>query len=197
MNQFSPKTPDIEPLSRTQLLIAIALTALVLLMIARVWLLVEAVTQLPLRVGMTASGLGVGLGLTITVASAVLHLAWPAYRRSADFYLDFVLRPLALTDVIWLGLLPGLSEELLFRGVMLPALGLSVTGVVVSSLCFGVLHLSGLQQWPYMVWATVIGLLLGASAVLTGNLWVPVLAHITANFVSSLFWKLRHAKSVA
>ncbi|MEM9162595.1 MAG: CPBP family intramembrane glutamic endopeptidase [Cyanobacteria bacterium P01_F01_bin.4] len=197
MNQFSPETPEIEPLSRTQLLIAIALTALVLLVIARLWLLVDTVVRLPLVVTVGASGLGLAMGLGITVASAVLHSVWPAYRRSADFYLNFVLRPLALTDVVWLGLLPGLSEELLFRGVMLPALGLNVTGVLVSSLCFGVLHMSGLQQWPYVVWATIIGVLLGSSAVITGNLWVPVLAHITANFVSSLFWKLRRADSTA
>lgn len=197
MNQLSPETPEIEPLSRIQLLIAIALTALVLLVIARLWLLVDTVTRVPLVVTLSASGLGLVMGLGITAASAVLHLAWPAYRRSADFYLNFVLRPLALTDVVWLGLLPGLSEELLFRGVMLPALGLNVMGVLVSSLCFGVLHMSGLQQWPYVVWATVIGVVLGSSAVMTGNLWVPVLAHITANFVSSLFWKLRRADKTA
>lgn len=197
MNQFSPETPEIEPLSRTQLLIAIALTALVLLVIARLWLLLDMVVRLPWVVTLSASGLGLAMGLGITTASAVLHSAWPAYRRSADFYLDFVLKPLALSDVVWLGLLPGLSEELLFRGVMLPALGLNVMGVLVSSLCFGVLHMSGLQQWPYVVWATIVGLLLGSSAVLTGNLWVPVLAHITANFVSSLFWKLRRADSAA
>ncbi|MEM8807136.1 MAG: CPBP family intramembrane glutamic endopeptidase [Cyanobacteria bacterium P01_G01_bin.38] len=197
MNQFSPETPEIEPLSRTQLLIAIALTALVLLVIARLWLLVDTVVRLPLVVTVSASGLGLAMGLGITAASAVLHSVWPAYRRSADFYLDFVLKPLVLSDVVWLGLLPGLSEELLFRGVMLPALGLNVMGILVSSLCFGVLHMSGLQQWPYVVWATIIGGLLGSSAVITGNLWVPVLAHITANFVSSLFWKLRRADSAA
>jgi membrane protease YdiL (CAAX protease family) len=86
--------------------------------------------------------------------------------------------------------LPGLSEELLFRGIMLPALGLNLTAVIVSSLVFGVLHLSGLQQWPYVIWATIVGFALGYTALVTGNLMVPIVAHIVTNLVSSSLWKL-------
>jgi hypothetical protein len=98
-----------------------------------------------------------------------------------------------LLDLIWVGLLPGLSEELLFRGVMLPALGLNITGVVISSLCFGILHMSGVNQWPYAVWATAVGLLFGYSAVATGNLLVPIVAHVFTNLISSCIWKLEHS----
>ena len=91
----------------------------------------------------------------------------------------------------------GMSEELLFRGVMLPAVGLNATGVVASSLLFGVLHLSGPQQWPYVVWATAVGLLLGFSALATGNLLVPIVAHIVTNLLSSYLWKLDHKRAEA
>ena len=94
-------------------------------------------------------------------------------------------------DQVWLGLLPGLSEELLFRGVMLPALGLDPIGIVLSSLCFGVLHMTNLQQWPYAVWATIVGMILAFTMVETGNLLIPIIAHITTNFVSGLSWKLK------
>ncbi|HBY76884.1 MAG TPA: CPBP family intramembrane metalloprotease, partial [Cyanobacteria bacterium UBA11148] len=97
-------------------------------------------------------------------------------------------------DIIWLGLLPGMSEELLFRGVMLPAVGLNPVGVLASSLVFGILHLSGPQQWPYVVWATIVGLLLGFSALITGNLLVPIVAHVVTNWVSSCLWKLGNQK---
>jgi len=102
-----------------------------------------------------------------------------------------VLKPLALPDLLWLGLLPGLSEELLFRGVMLPALGADHVAVMVSSLCFGVLHLSGAEQWPYVIWATIIGIILAYSALLSGNLLVPIMAHILTNWLSSYLWKIR------
>lgn len=190
MTKQSPDEPKMEPLTRVQVLAAMGLTAVVLLFIAKIWLLLDSVVLLPIDWRGLALPLGVGLGVGITIASGIVYRLWEAYRKSADFYLTFILKPLVWTDLIWLGLLPGLSEELLFRGVMLPALGLNMTGVLVSSLCFGVLHLSGAEQWPYVVWATVVGFLLGFSALETGNLLVPIVAHVTTNFISSCMWKV-------
>ena len=186
--------PEIEPLNRAQLLVAMAATAIILLLIARIWQFFEPF-RFPIALAFPDAAKGLGLGLGISAISALVYKLWPAYRRSADFYLAFVLAPLVPSDSIWIGLLPGMSEELLFRGVMLPAIGLNTTGLVVSSLCFGVLHMSSQQQWPYAIWASVIGLLLGGSALMTGNLLVPIVAHITTNFVSSLFWKLHQQQA--
>lgn len=182
--------PEIQPLTRIQILVAMGVTSIVLWIVAKLWLQFGNLSLLPLRWTPEALLLGIGLGLTITAASGLVYRLWSAYRRSADFYLELVLKPLFLPDLIWLGLLPGLSEELLFRGVMLPAFGLDITAVVVSSVCFGILHLSGSEQWPYVVWAISVGLLLGYSALLTGNLLVPIVAHIFTNLISSYVWKL-------
>ena len=192
-----PDQPEIEPLTRTQVLIAMGVTALVLLFIAKLWLHLGSVTLLPIHGTAEALLLGLGIALGITVLSSLVYRLWPGYRQSADYYLQMVLKPLVLPDLIWLGLLPGMSEELLFRGVMLPAVGLDATGVVASSLLFGVLHLSGPQQWPYVVWATAVGLLLGFSALATGNLLVPIVAHIVTNLLSSYLWKLDHKRAEA
>lgn len=189
MAEQLPENPEFEPLSRTQVLIAMGVTAIVLLLIARLWMQLGSVPLLSFQWSAQALWLGLGLGLGITAASSLVYYTWSAYRQSADYYLELVLKPLVWPDLIWLGLLPGLSEELLFRGVMLPAFGLNVEGVLLSSLCFGVLHLSSLKQWPYVVWATVIGLVLGASAIETGNLLVPIVAHISTNWISSSLWK--------
>lgn len=115
--------PDhpVESLSRTQVLIAMGVTAVVLLLVAKLWVQFGTVILLPLKWTPIALLQGLGLGLAITLASAVVYRFWAAYRQSADYYLTLVLKPLVLPDIIWLGLLPGLSEELLFRGVMLPA----------------------------------------------------------------------------
>lgn len=188
------KRPEIEPLSRPQLLAAMAATALILLLVARIWLFFEPF-RLPITLNWQAASAGLGLGLGISAVSMLIYRLWPAYRQSADFYLAFVLAPLVPADSIWIGLLPGMSEELLFRGVMLPAIGLNATGLVISSLCFGVLHMSSRQQWSYAIWASFIGLGLGGSALATGNLLVPMVAHITTNFVSSLFWQLHRRRS--
>lgn len=187
-----PENPEFEPLTRTQVLIAMGVTAVILLFIAKIWLHLGSVKLLPLQGTPQALLLGLAIALGISCASSLVYRLWPAYRQSADFYLEMVLKPLVLPDLIWLGLLPGMSEELLFRGVMLPAVGLNATGVLATSLLFGVLHLSGRQQWPYVVWASVVGLLLGFSAVATGNLLVPIVAHIVTNLLSSYLWKLGH-----
>jgi hypothetical protein len=167
------------------------LTAIVLLLASRVWLLFDPVALLPLEWSVSSFLWGVALGVGITLASSVVYQLWTGYRQSADYYLALIIQPLALPDLIWLGLLPGLSEELLFRGVMLPSVGLNWYGLVISSLCFGVMHFSGSQQWAYVLWATAIGLVLGWGALESGNLLVPVVAHITTNLVSSCVWKWR------
>ncbi|MFM7449843.1 MAG: lysostaphin resistance A-like protein [Leptolyngbyaceae cyanobacterium] len=186
-----PDTPEIEPLTRTQVLIAMAVTAIVLLLVAKGWMQLGSVPLLTVDWSLNALLLGAGLGILITLASMVVYRIWPVYQRSADYYLQLVLRPLVWFDVFWLGLLPGLSEELLFRGVMLPAFGFDTSGLVVSSLCFGVLHLSSPRQWPYVIWATIVGFALGLSAIVTDNLVVPVIAHVATNWLSSIVWKLR------
>lgn len=195
MAEINPDPPELEPLTRTQVLIAMGVTAIVLLLITKLWIQFGNAYVLPLRWSGLAILEGIGLGVGITLASSLIYTIWPAYRHSADYYLQLVLKPLVLPDLIWLGLLPGLSEELLFRGVMLPAIGLNLEGLFFSSLCFGVLHLSSPRQWPYVVWATTIGAVLGISAVMTNNLLVPIVAHVATNLISSSLWKwtdLRH-----
>jgi len=190
-----PNNPESEPLTRTQVLVAMGVTAIMLLLVTKLWLQFSSIPLLSVQWTATAVILGAAIGLGVTFASAVVYRIWPAYQQSADYYLELVLKPLVWPDLLWLGLLPGLSEELLFRGIMLPTLGLNFNGILVSSIFFGILHMSGLQQWPYVVWATTVGVLLGYSAMETNNLLVPIVAHIVTNLVSSCFWKLSNPKS--
>ncbi len=180
---------DFEPLTRTQILVIMGVTALILLIIAQVWKKLGSVAILSWEITPTAILIGSMIALGIIITSGIIYRFWPAYRQSAQLYLELIIKPLALPDLIWIGLLPGLSEELLFRGVMLPAFGFNLAAVTISSVLFGVLHLSGAQQWPYAVWATIIGFILGYSAYITGNLLVPIVAHMLTNFVSSVLWK--------
>ncbi|TAG86397.1 MAG: CPBP family intramembrane metalloprotease [Oscillatoriales cyanobacterium] len=189
MAEKLPENPEFEPLTRTQVLVAMGVTAIILLVIAKLWLQFGSVSLLPIKLIGIDLLKGCAVGLSITGASAIVYHLWPAYRRSADVYLEVVLKPLFWPDLIWLGLLPGLSEELLFRGVMMSALGLNATGLILSSFCFGILHLGGIDQWPYAIWATAVGLLLGYSFLDTGNLLVPIIAHICTNLISSCVWK--------
>ncbi len=184
--------PEIPYLTRTQVLVAMGVTAIVLWIVAKLWLYWSNIILFKLYWHEQDLLLGIGLGVIITILSGLAYRFSVPYRKSADYYLEIVLKPLAMPDLIWLGLLPGLSEELLFRGVMLPALGADHLAVIVSSLCFGVLHLSGPQQWPYVIWATLIGVILGYSALLSGNLLLPIVTHIVTNLFSSYLWKIKN-----
>lgn len=169
-------------------------TAIILLAIVKIWQKLSSVRLLSAQFDLNAVFWGLGTAAVIIASSSIIYRLWPAYRRSAEAYLELVIKPLVWFDLVWLGILPGLSEELLFRGMMLPALGFNLTALIVSSLLFGVLHLSGTGQWPYVVWATIIGFVLGYCTLITGNLLVPIIAHVVTNFISSCLWKASHSK---
>ncbi|ERN40031.1 CAAX amino terminal protease family [Rubidibacter lacunae KORDI 51-2] len=185
-----PNVPnDLPKPTRAQILIFMGITAIVLLAVAKFWQALGRVPLLPVIINPQGIGLGLGAAAAITLASGMAYRIWPAYQRSASEYLELYVQPLAWPDLLWLGLLPGMSEELLFRGVMIPAFGSGIWAIAVSSLVFGILHVSG---WPYLAWATAIGIVLGVLAVATGNLLVPIVAHIAANIASGCIWKLGH-----
>jgi membrane protease YdiL (CAAX protease family) len=169
-----------------------AVTAIILLVVAKVWQYFGAIAIPPIRFTLPDFLLGLALAGAISAISGILYRFWSSYRQSADSYLELVIKPLAWPDLIWIGLLPGLSEELLFRGVILPALGLNLLGLTVSSLVFGILHFSGSQQWPYVIWATIVGFALGYTVIITGNLLIPIVAHIITNLLASFLWKVQH-----
>jgi membrane protease YdiL (CAAX protease family) len=183
--------PNSESFTRIQILSFMGVTAVILLIITQVWRKLGSINLIPLNFTLEAILLGCLMAAGIIIASIILTQVWPDYRRSAEQYLDLIITPLVIPDLIWVGVLPGLSEELLFRGVMIPAFGYDLFAIIVSSILFGVLHLSDVQNWHYVVWAMVIGFILGYSAYLTGNLLVPIIAHGLTNFFSSLIWKLR------
>lgn len=187
--------PEVESFTRIQILMVMGVTAIALLFISKVWQGLGSISLLPIAFNLNSIFLGVAIAVAISAVSSLVYRLWPSYRNSADYYLELVIGPLLWPDLIWLGLLPGLSEELLFRGVMLTALGMNIVAVVISSILFGVLHLSGEQQWPYVVWATVVGGVLGYSTLLTGNLLVPIVAHILTNLVSSCLWKWQNSSN--
>lgn len=74
--------------------------------------------------------------------------------------------------IIVISLLAGLGEELLFRGVLQPMVGLLGASVI-----FGAVHVGGRGFLGYGVWAACIGACLGILMNVTGGLLAPVVAH--------------------
>ena len=136
---------------------------------------------------------GAALGLGVALLSGGAYWLWPAYRRAASSYLHLVADPLQWRDIFWVGVLPGWSEEWLFRGVLMAALAASplgwTGGILLSGFLFGVLHWLEWQGWPYALWASAVGVLLGMGVWLSGNLLVTIVAHTLVNWIGVCLWK--------
>jgi membrane protease YdiL (CAAX protease family) len=117
-------------------------------------------------------GIGVCVGGVTVAATRVLvrRTAWaralhselrPAVEHAGDGWLVAVAAASAL------------GEELLFRGLLVPTIG-----VVLQAVVFGALHqVRGRGRWGWMMWATLMGLLFGGIFALTGSLVGPLAAH--------------------
>jgi uncharacterized protein len=181
-------------LSRSQILICMAVTAVVLMAVAKGWIYIFGVIMVPVTWQPINLAIGLSLGMLITLGSHLIYELWADYREAANSYLEMVLQPLEKVDLIWLGVLPGMSEELLFRGVALPGLGMDNFALITSSIVFGALHMASLKHWSYALWAVVVGLSLGAVTIATHSLLPAIAAHILTNSLSGLVWKIKHQK---
>lgn len=144
---------------------------------------VRMAAEVPALDSLAASlGLGVGLAL-VTVGSTralVLRSQWGRTLRD-DF--RALLADATPSDTLWLAVLSGVGEELLFRGALLPWWGL-----LASSLAFGVLHVGPSRRFlGWTLWASVLGALLGAICTSTGRIEGAILAHVAINAVNLRF----------
>lgn len=183
-----------ESLSRSQVLFAIALTAIVFFAISKGWVYLTGIPMVSLYWKPEHAAIGVGIGLGVALLSSLIYEMWESYRIAAQEYLEMVLKPLEPVDLIWLGLLPGLSEEMLFRGVALPALGMNGVALIITSVVFGALHMASAKHLSYTVWAIAVGMMLGAITIYTSNLLSAIIAHVLTNSLSGLIWKWKQSK---
>lgn len=151
---------------------------------------------------------GIGLGVAATLP--MLLGLWGCLRaRSAALVkirqlVEELLLPLfagsSLGAVALVSALAGLGEEMLFRGVLQPAIaGLAPgaagmwLGLVGASLLFGLAHA---VTKIYVVLAGLVGLYLGGLWLWSGNLVAPIVAHGLYDFIAIL-WLLRRSRDGA
>jgi membrane protease YdiL (CAAX protease family) len=128
--------------------------------------------------------LGVTLGLLLAVGT---RYSVPRFAWAKNLHLE--LRPFAKdvspVGIVMLALTSSLGEELLFRGLLEPWLGLWL-----QALLFGVLHqMAGPSRWVWAGWATLVGLLFGSIFELTGSLAGPLAAHALVNGLNLSYLK--------
>lgn len=84
-------------------------------------------------------------------------------------------------NLVIIAILPGIGEELIFRGIIQKQIGLMlrnpIVAIWISAIIFSAIHLQFEGFLPRMV----LGIVLGYLYHWTGNLWVPMLAHAFNN----------------
>lgn len=129
-------------------------------------------------------GAGVCLGLLV-IALTRLSVHRFGWARRLHLELRPFARGLDTTGIVVLALASAAGEELWFRGLLQPWLGLAGQAVV-----FGLVHqMPGPSRWTWVSWATVVGLALGALFEVTGSLLGPFAAHALVNGVNLRFLK--------
>jgi membrane protease YdiL (CAAX protease family) len=152
------------------------------------WLSLEPALALAL-----SAGLGLVLALIVIVLTrvSVMRFAW-AQR------LHLELRPithgLSLWQIVLIAGFSSLGEELLFRGLLQPWLGLLPTSVI-----FGLCHqVPGHSRWVWVTWATFAGMAFGAIFAASGSLLGALVAHAVINAVNLVYLRdhdpLEHAR---
>lgn len=116
-------------------------------------------------------------------------LAIQQLRRLLEQQLLVHFRHASWADFALISLAAGFGEEVLFRGCLQQALALAIDPsgvsawlpVIITSLFFGLVHC---VSRIYFVLASLVGLYFGILLMLTGSLWIPLVAHAVYDFVA-------------
>ncbi|HEY2804923.1 MAG TPA: CPBP family intramembrane glutamic endopeptidase [Gemmatimonadales bacterium] len=129
-----------------------------------------------------AGGISLGIGLKLLLKAVVMPLlgADPVNR-----YYHFIAgNPAYLPGAVWTMLVAGFGEELVYRGYLFErwrrlfgwTLGSRIAVVLVTSVWFGLSHYFG-QGRDGALQSVMTGLTFGTVTLLTGRIWVAILAH--------------------
>ncbi|MBX3160112.1 MAG: CPBP family intramembrane metalloprotease [Deltaproteobacteria bacterium] len=180
---YSPDEPSPgPPLSRASLVIGLyGAMALVALLISSGRgdpnLFVVGTPGATLLIASPLAGFLLGLAVVALTRMATRRFAW-----ARDLHASFhdLLGPLSGQEIVILAVASSIGEELLFRGALMPWLG-----VWPQALIFALLHVGpGKRFLPWTASAFILGLVFGVLAEETQNLGGPIAAHFAINYVN-------------
>ncbi|CAM8947627.1 unnamed protein product [Rhodiola kirilowii] len=124
-------------------------------------------------------------GLVVLVSSCryLLLNLWPEFEESSQAANQQILTSLEPLDYILVAFLPGFSEELLFRGGLLPLFGYNSLSALAVGTLFGILHLGNGRKYSFTIWATFVGFVYGYATIASSSIIVPMAAHGLNNLV--------------
>lgn len=124
----------------------------------------------------------------------LIRIPWPPLGRLRDLVRTQIVpmfRDCTAVELLFISVLAGLGEEMLFRGVIQhgltqrigPPSGI-IIGIAVASVLFALAHA---LTWTYAVLAGLISVYFGWLLAATGNLLVPIAAHAAYDFLAFIY----------
>jgi len=179
----------------------LVLRQLILIAVLVAWIATSGVARAQVGLGPPLSWWWSG-GASIAVAAFMLWSAVALRRRAPELRdkmrhrAGALLLPETNREARWFALVSlcgGVAEELGYRGFLFyyaltwwPSLS-PLELVLATSVCFGIAHLY--QGWRGVAATTIAGVLMGALYVASGNLLLPIVAHIMGNMRAAvIFW---------
>jgi membrane protease YdiL (CAAX protease family) len=136
--------------------------------------------------GAASTGWSVAMGLALggaTIFATRALVAKATWARELHAALRPAVRDADGVTIACMAAASGVGEELFFRGLLVPAVG-----VVASSIAFGLLHqVRGPARWKWAAWAGAMGALFALVFRVTGSLAGPVVAHVMINAANLRF----------
>ncbi len=98
-------------------------------------------------------------------------------------------------NLVIFALIPAISEEMLFRGLvqknLINSTQIPWLGILIASLIFSVIHM----EWDYLLPRWYMGIILGVLYFTSRSLWLSILAHFINNASAAISFYLYHKGS--
>jgi uncharacterized protein len=136
----------------------------------------------------------IGIVLLGSVFFLVARSTWPPFRRireQLDAILPRLLAGASLGGIFLIALIAGISEELLFRGVIQHGLDIHTStwiAVVAANIVFALAHLI---TPTYGILALFMGAILSAVLIVTGSLVAAAITHALYDFAALTYYLKR------
>lgn len=173
-------------------------------------LLLAWIFGVPIQSQLIPSGALFGRGILVGVLATLpllamfwwlVHSAWTEAQRlreQVEYLFNDLFPHASLFELVMISVVAGVSEELLFRGVVQSLIGrwtTPVAGLVIASIGFGLCHAI---SWLYFALATVVGMYFGWLVHTFGDLVSPIVAHSLYDFLALAYLarQIRNRNSV-
>jgi membrane protease YdiL (CAAX protease family) len=136
---------------------------------------------------MLEMGIGAAVALVLVLVTYVLARTLKPFELLAREFHE-ILGHLSRRDIIWIAVLSGAAEEVVFRGTMQPwleSLWNPTAALVVTSLVFGLLHYVPDRAFiPWTVFATIVGFICGGLFMIFDSVITPAVTHTLLNAIN-------------